>query len=150
LGLPGVADPQRVLESLRPYSAEQVTAAARQMAVDLRSGAPMRSPIAILLRKAEAGDPYYFRSAPDPEPAPPPPVLVEVEDPVDAEALAAVAALDERALRLLDDAVGVHVGALLGESMATTALRSEGTLAYWRPIVWRSQGIATTTAEEQR
>ncbi len=150
LGLPGVADPQRVLDALRPYRAEQVAAAARQMAVDLRSGAPMRSPIAILVRKAEAGDPYYFRSTPDPEPAPPPPVLVEVEDPIDEEAQAAVAALDEQALRRLDAAVGIHVRALLGDSMAATALRSQGTLTYWRPIVWRSQDHATTRAEEQR
>ncbi len=143
LQLPGVTDAQRVADSLRPYQAEQIVAAARQMAVDLRSGAPMRSPIAILVRKAEDRDPYYFRAQRAPTaPAPPPPVVIEPEEPVDAEALTAVECLGPEALRHLDEAVAAHVRSILGER--TSALESPATLAYWRPIVWRSQHESTT------
>ncbi len=137
-GLPGVSDARRVLESLACYDAEQVAGAARQMAADLRSGAPMRSPIAILVRKADDGDPYYFRSKPAPPPPPPPPLLLEEEEPVDEEALVAVAALNPQALAELDDAVTTRVRRLLGDTMAATALASPATFAHWRPLVWRA------------
>lgn len=137
--LPGVTDPQRVADSLRPYRAEQITTAARQMTADLRGGAPMRSPIAILVRKADDADPYYFRAAPPATAKLPPPTshtVVEPEEPVDEEAVAAVAALGPgAALDELDEAVAAHLRSLLGER--TSALDSPQALAYWRPIVWR-------------
>jgi len=143
LDLPGVADAQRVVASLRPFGAEQITTAARQMAADLRSGAPMRSPIAILMRKAEDRDPYYFRVARAQEPPPPAPrAIAEPEEPVDAEAEAAVAQLDDDALTQLDEAVAAHVRGILGDR--TSALESPATVAYWRPIVWRQQHQPTT------
>jgi hypothetical protein len=145
LDLPGVADAQRVVASLRPFVAEQIAGAARQMAADLRSGAPMRSPIAILMRKAEDRDPYYFRVARPQEPPPPAPRAIdELEEPVDAEAEAAVAQLDEDALAQLDEAVAAHVRGILGDH--TSALESPATVAYWRPIVWR-QHHQPTNAE---
>ena len=145
LDLPGVADAQRVVASLRPFGAEQIATAARQMAADLRSGAPMRSPIAILMRKAEDRDPYYFRVTRAQEPPPPAPrAIAEPEEPVDAEAEAAVAQLDDDALAELDEAVAAHVRGILGDR--TSALESPATVAYWRPIVWR-QHHQPTTAE---
>ncbi len=150
--LPGVSDAQRVIASLRPYRADQVASAARQMAADLRSGAPMRSPVAILIRKADQGDPYYFRSAAEPEPpaAPPaaPPVLADDGDEVDEEAEAAVLVLDSHALDQLDEAVRAHVQRLVGEGMAANALNSPATLTHWRPIVWRSLQHNNPSAEE--
>ena len=136
LGLPGVADAQRVVASLRPFGAEQIATAARQMATDLRSGAPMRSPIAILMRKAEDRDPYYFRVVRTQKPPPlAPRVIDEPGDPVDAEAEAAVAQLDDDALAQLDEAVAAHVRGILGDR--TSALESPATVAFWRPILWR-------------
>lgn len=146
--LPGVSDAQRVIASLRPYAADQVAAAARQMTADLRSGAPMRSPVAILIRKADQGDPYYFRSAAEPEPPAAPLVLADDGDEVDEEAEAAVLALDAHALDQLDEAVRGQVRRLLGEGMATNALNSPATLAHWRPIVWRSLQHNDPSAEE--
>jgi len=139
LELPGVADAERVAKSLDRYKAEQIAAAARQMAADLRSGAPMRSPIAILVRKAEDGDPYYFRAqrAPAASPGPPLVIVEQPEEAVDIEAVAAVDELHPEALRQLDEAVATHVRSILGAR--TSALESPDTLAYWRPIVWRSQ-----------
>ena len=130
----------------RPTSAEQVASAARLMATDLRGGAPMRSPIAILLRKAEDGDPYYFRAtkAP-PEASPPPPVLAEPQEVVDAEAQAAVDQLDAEALAELDKAVAAHVRSLLGED--TLAVKSPSTIAFWRPILWRQSQATPKTGE---
>lgn len=147
--LPGVADAQRVIASLRLYTADQVRAAARQMAADLRSGAPMRSPIAILVRKAEDGDPYYFRCAPLAEQAKPAPALVERDEPVDHHALTAVASLDDATLEQLDAAVRTYVGRILGPELAASALRGAETMAHWRPIVWRLQQPLEPTAREQ-
>lgn len=146
--LPGVADAQRVIASLLPYSSEQVTAAARQMATDLRSGAPMRSPIAILVRKAEDGDPYYFRSVRPAGPTAPLPEIVDHDEPVDEEAVAAVASLDAGALQAVDEAVRVHVERLLGPELATKAFAAPETLAHWRPIVWRTTRVSEPQAEE--
>ena len=136
LGLPGVSDGQRVVEAMRPYQAGQIAAAARLMAADLGAGAPMRSPIAILVAKADNRDPYYFRNpAPQTEPSRPAMVVEDDEQPVDAEAAAAVQELDTEELARLDEVVDAHVRRLLGAD--TSALRSPATLAYWRPIVWR-------------
>lgn len=137
-GLPGVTDARRVIESLAPYDAEQVKTAARQMAADLRSGAPMRSPFAILVRKADDADPYYFRRQQEPEPPPPPPVLLDEGDAVDDEAQQAVEELDPPALAALDEHVAAHVQRLVGDAMAANALKSPATLAHWRPRVWRA------------
>ncbi len=137
--LPGVTDERRVLESLAPYDAEQVAATARQMAADLRGGAPMRSPIAILVRKADEANPYYFRSKAVPAAPPTPPPLVEEAAPIDEEAVAAVAALDPQALADLDKWVTTRVQRLLGPAAANRALSSEATLDHWRPIVWRAR-----------
>ncbi len=137
--LPGVTDERRVLESLAPYDAEQVAAAARQMAADLRGGAPMRSPIAILVRKADEANPYYFRAKAEPTAPPTPPPLVEEAAPIDEEALAAVAALDPQAMADLDEEVTTRVQRLLGPAAASRALASEATLDHWRPIVWRAR-----------
>ena len=116
------------------------------MAADLRSGAPMRSPIAILVRKAEDGDPYYFRAHRAADPPPPlPAVIDEPDEPVDAEAVAAVERLDPDALEQLDAAVAAHVRGILGER--TSALDSPAALAYWRPIVWRQRQQQTNTVE---
>ena len=146
--LPGVSDEQRVAQSLRPYSAQQITAAARQMAADLRSGAPMRSPIAILLRKAEAGDPYYFRAPSKPVPPPPAPVLLGAphEPVIDHVAVAAIAAMTGDELASLDQAVRSRVRALLGPARTASienVLESEEGLAHWRATVWREQAPAT-------
>ncbi|MGH9157405.1 MAG: hypothetical protein ACRD1K_16565 [Acidimicrobiales bacterium] len=46
LGLPGVTDPLRLAEAIKPYSSAQVAAAAQRMTADLAGGAPMRSPVA--------------------------------------------------------------------------------------------------------
>ena len=136
-GLSGVTDARRVTASLARFDAEQVAGAARQMAADLRSGAPMRSPIAILVRKADDADPYYFRAQEPEQPPPAPPVVVDHDEPTDEEAQAAVAFLDAGALAALDDAVIDHVQRLLGDGLATSAMKSPATLEHWRPIVWR-------------
>ncbi len=138
-----------MVSSLRPYTAEQVSGAARQMAVDLRSGAPMRSPIAILVRKAEDGDPYYFRCTPPAKPSTPPPTIVEPDEPVDQEAVSAVASLDDAALRQLDEAVRAQVERILGAELAASALTGPETIAHWRPIVWRSRHPSEPTVKEQ-
>ncbi len=104
----------------------------------------MRSPIAILVRKAEDGDPYYFREPQAEAPTPPPPMVLETHEPIDVEAAAAVEQLDPEALAELDEAVAAHVRRLLGPR--TSALAHPETMAYWRPIVWR-RGQLSSSAE---
>lgn len=147
-GLPGVSDRDRVIRSLRSYSAEQVGGAALQMAADLRSGAPMKSPIAILIRKAEDRDPYYFPEVRT-RPATPPPQITDDRDEIDEEALAAVASLGTSEMEQLDQAVAAHLYKLLGPGMAKAAMATSATLAYWRPVVWRQDAGGSSSEARQ-
>lgn len=144
-GLPTVTDARGLAEALEPYTAEQIAGAARRLVADLVGGAPMRSPIAILVRKARDGDSYYFaapgRSA---QPAPPP-ALEVIEDAgglfddlfaraaADDEAASALASLAPAERQRIEGIAEERAQAAIGPYRG----RQLRGLELWRRIVWR-------------
>lgn len=147
LSLPGVTDASRVAESLSPFTAAQIAAAARHLAASLAGGAPMRSPVAVLVAKARAGDPYCFPPVRTAEAAPPPVVRLadtpdsrfyEAAPDQDEEAASAVASMSATELEELD--------ALVRQRQPYTSRgRAVRGNDMWRRIIWRERRSAGAT-----
>jgi len=147
--LPTVTDARGLAEALAPYTAGQIAGAACRLAADLAAGAPMRSPIAILVSKARDGDTGYFAamsSAPTATPVPPPAIEVIAEDSdvlddifarasADAEAARALAALSPTERGCIDDIAEERARAAMGPYRG----RHPQGLELWRRIVWRER-----------
>jgi hypothetical protein len=68
LHLVGVTNRSRLRLALEPYQRDQVAHAIGVLARQVRAGAPIRSPIGLLVRLAEQHDVNYFSSRPKPDP----------------------------------------------------------------------------------
>jgi hypothetical protein len=104
----------------------------------------------LLVSKAKAGEDDFFAPAPiAPSPASwSEPAIAEPEQ-VDAEALAAISAMDPEQLAQLDEAVRVRLQSVLGTSRRRSidgVLSSEDGLSHWRVAVWREQRSPTEGA----
>ena len=136
-----------MLEALRPYRRRQVLAAVALVARQVRAG-KSTAPFGLLVVKARDGDPDYFPADPPAVGAgsrsrPPTPARLPcAEDETDAEAVAAVAALEAdpaRAAELaaLDEDLRAVKG--LSASLAERVFRDPALLRSYRRHAWRER-----------
>lgn len=149
LALPSVVD-QRGRRWLSHYSSVELERGVTQVLRQLERGAALATPMGLLVSKAKAGEDDFFAPAPiAPSPASwSEPAIAEPEQ-IDAEALAAISAMDPEQLAQLDEAVRVRLQSVLGTSRRRSidgVLSSEDGLSHWRVAVWREQRSPTEGA----
>jgi hypothetical protein len=138
--LVGLTDRDGARQALAPYSDAQVRFAVHQVLAMAKAGT-VKSPIGWLVTKARQGDEAFFPPVPSLGPAPPPPAPMLDQDAPDADAEAAVDALE--AAPVAPDGELARIDALIRRatppSVAQEMFAEPSWLHATRVLYWRAQ-----------